>query len=169
MPPRFFDGKNDRQPAAPLSGPAPTLWAASSTRGTLVAGMVAMRPKRCTGDHGLRPGRARRRGRLRVEKEGVRVDVGEHGRGAEAHDDPRGGEERERRRHHLVAVAHAQRHEGHQERIGSRRDAHDVAASEKLGQGVLELVDLGSHDEVTVLDDSLHCGQELVVQRIVLL
>ena len=49
MAPRFFEGKNERQLAMPVTLHAPMACALSSTTGTVTAGRVAGRPKRCTG------------------------------------------------------------------------------------------------------------------------
>ena len=79
-----------------------------------------------------------------IEVERREVDVGEHRPRAQPRDRAGSGEEGERAGHHLVAGAHAERHQRDHQRIGSRRDPDGVGQPGAGRQLCLERLDLGA-------------------------
>ena len=118
------------------------------TEGAQVGGLA----EDVDGHHGPRALRDRRLGRVRVEAQGHRVDVGEHRRRAAACDRLSGRVERERGADDLVARADLERVEHEHERVGAVGAADRVLHAELLGGLALERLDLGAEDEATALE-----------------
>ena len=121
--------------------------------------------------HGHDRLRARRDARsdvLGIEVQGLRVDVGEHGRRADAGDRLGGRVERERGADHLVSATDLQRLEGEDERVRAVRHADGMRNTEEGGGLVLEGLHLRAEDEPPRLEDGGEPLLELVDERRVL-
>jgi hypothetical protein len=90
----------------------------------------------------------RRRDIRQVEVEADGADIGEHGRGADTADASARGEERERRRNHLVAGANSQAHQGEEDGVGAGGDPQGVADAEQLRHVSLEPIQFRAEDVV---------------------
>ena len=91
------------------------------------------------GDDGLRS-RAESSVRVgRIEVQGVRLDISEHGTGPDEGDDVRGGGERERRRHDLVPRLHAEGAHRQVEGGGAGVARDRVLRADERGERLLEL------------------------------
>ena len=132
--PRFFDGKKLKRRAARCR--CPSVRQADRLRRVLDDGHARLarsgassqaRPNRCTGKMARVLRVTRASAACGVEVEGARIDVGEHRARAQPRDGAGGGEERQRRGHHLVAGADAERHERDQQRVGAARHRDGVA------------------------------------------
>ena len=88
-------------------------------------------------DRQQRRGRARDRGghRRRIEVQRDRIDVGEHRTCALVEGDVRAGDERERRRDHLVAVPDADGAQREVQAGGAGRDGARVRGADARGEG----------------------------------
>ena len=122
------------------------------------------------GHHGPRALRDRRLGRVRVEAQGHRVDVGEHRRRAAACDRLGGREERVGGGHDLVPGADAERLQAQLERIGAVCDGHRVPVADRRRHLHLERPHVGAEDEPAgvdhVADELLYLGQQILVLRL---
>ena len=114
------------------------------------------------------PARHRRRRKIRANIERLRVDVHEHRRGTDIVDRTRGGEERERRRHDLVAAPDVQRPQPKEERVGAVRAANGVPRVRQRGHLPLQLLHRRAKDECLVVDDRQQGLQHFVPYRGVL-
>ncbi len=119
-------------------------------------------------EHGARARAERRTNTIDVERERLGVDVDEHRAGSDAHDALDGGEERERRRDHLVARSDAERQERAHERVRAARDPDGVARAQKLRRCGLERLHFGAEQEPLRRDDALDRGGEALGQARVL-
>ena len=196
--PRFFVGKNDKQPTSPTlparlpsASAAPIACAASST--TASRYLRAMLHERVEVDHlavqmhrqqrfdhsarraidepvaaQLAALRDRRADGGRIEVERRGIDVAEERPRTEARDDTGRREERERRRDDLVAGADVERHQRQQQRIGARRQAEAVLRLRVLGDLRLELGDAGPEDEALLVANLADRRLDLGAQRRVL-
>ena len=106
--------------------------------------------------------------RIDVQVVGRRVDVDQHRPRAEPGHASGGGEERKRRRDHLVAFADAGRHQRHQQRVGARRYPDCVRHLEVVGEFALEGEDFLAHDAALAVAHPGDGLEELVAQRPVL-
>jgi hypothetical protein len=88
----------------------------------------------------------------RVEVQRLRVDLGEDGCRAAAHDRLGGRVERERRADDLVAVPDPERVEDEHDRVGAVRDADGLLDAEELGRLAFEALNLGPEDEAARLE-----------------
>ena len=79
-----------------------------------------------------------------------------------------GGGEGEGRGDDLVAAADAQRHHRDQQRLGAAGHADAVARADEGGELVLQLLDLGAHDVLAVVEHALHARVDALAQRRVL-
>jgi hypothetical protein len=108
--------------------------------------------------------RARRRAPLelgRVEVESRRVDVAEDRR--RAHQDHRlgGREEAEGGHQHLVAGAGAERAQRDHQRVRAVADTDHRGGAEEVGEGLLELLDLGAENEGVGVGDRPPAHEQL--------
>ena len=161
--PRFFVGKNDRQPTSPMlparlpsASAAPIACAASSmtasrywramlTNASMIGHLaVEMHGHQRSDDSARRsidePVAAqlatlgdRRANGGGIEIERRGIDVAEERPRAEPRDDAGRREERERRRDDLVAGTDVERHQREQQRVGARRQAEAVLRLRVLG------------------------------------
>jgi hypothetical protein len=121
--------------------------------------------------HGEDDARARRDGgrdAVRVERERGRVDVDEHGPGAQLEGGGGGGHERERGSHHLGVRADAERLQAELDRVGARAHADRVAHAQVGGALRLEGLALGPQDELAAAQNLLDRRQNLRLDLLVL-
>ena len=104
----------------------------------------------------------------RIDVEGDRIDVDQHGPGTKPRDGAGGGEKRVRRRDHLIAGLDVEHHQREQHGVGARRQRDGMAHAEHRGELVLERVDLRAHDEPLAVRDARHRLENLVADRPVL-
>ncbi len=105
--------------------------------------------------HGQERGRARRdRGfdRRRIDRQPVRIDVGEDGRRAGHADGQCAEGRRERRRDDFVARADAERAERKRDRVGAVADAHAIAGAGGGGEFIFECGEFGAENEPAARD-----------------
>jgi hypothetical protein len=91
----------------------------------------------------------------RVDVAGVGLDVHEHRPGAQQHDGLDRGGEGEGRGDDLVAGLQVQRHHRDQQRLGAAGHGDAVLGAGEGGQGRFELLDLGAHDVLAVVQHTL--------------
>ncbi len=104
----------------------------------------------------------------RVDVVRTRFDVHEDRPGAEAPDDPGGREERVGGRDHLAAGACVERHQGDEQRVSPRGDAHAEPDRGQPGEFALEGFDLGPEDEALGFEHARDGGLNLGFNRGVL-
>ena len=104
----------------------------------------------------------------RIEVVGARVDVHEDRRGSEQGNGFHGGDEGERRGDHLVACAHAQRHQRDQQRIRAAGAGNAVLGAGARRQPRLQLRHLRPQDELAVGKHGAHARVDLRLQLCVL-
>jgi hypothetical protein len=117
-----------------------------------------------------RPGARRDRGLdpRGIDVAGVGLDVDPHRHAAQQRDGLGGGREGERRRDDLVAGLQVERHHRDQQRLGAAGDGDAMLRAGVRRQRGLELLDLGTHDVLAVVEHRLHAARDLVAQRGVL-
>ena len=99
--------------------------------------------------------------RLDIHVEGDFIDIDKHRRGAGERHHFAGGAEREGRADHRVARADALGHQHHQQRVGAAGAGHHMLGAAECRKISLELHDLRTVDEMTVLE---HPADRLVDQ-----
>ena len=100
---------------------------------------------------------------LRVEIEGLWLDVHEDGPGIQSRNHAGRGEEAEGTRDHLVLRADAERHQGDEKRVRAGGDADRVGRSHFVRESPLELLVDGSHDESAGREDLLHAPGDVAL------
>ncbi len=100
----------------------------------------------------------------RIEVVGLRVDVHQHRPGAAADDGAGGGEKRVSAGDDLVAGTDAERHQGHEQRVGAGGDADGVPHPDHRRQLALEPLDFGPENEPLAVADARDRGQRLVAE-----
>ena len=116
----------------------------------------------------LRLVRERRLDQRRIDIERARIDVDEYGRRAGERDHPGRRNERERRRHHLVAGTDTERHQRDEQRIRAARHCDAMARSRERRETTLELRDLRTHDVLPVLQHCIDARTDRAGERRVL-
>jgi hypothetical protein len=93
-----------------------------------------------------------------VQVEGSWIDVGEYGASAQSSDRTGGGEKREWGCYYLVAGPHAERHEGGEQGVCSRRHTHGVFDPGLNRNFLLECCHFGPKDVPATSKDSQGCS-----------
>ena len=96
-----------------------------------------------------------------IHREGARVDVHEHGRGARVVDRRDRRDERERHRDHLVARADVGREQRQVQRAGAGVDADAELRARVGGELLLELGHLAAERELAGIEHALDRGIDL--------
>jgi hypothetical protein len=103
-----------------------------------------------------------------VDVAGVGLDVHPDRHAAQQDDGLRRGRERERRGDDLVARLQVQRHHRDQQRLGAAGHGDAMFRAGMRHERGLELLHLGAHDVLAVIQHLLHAHGDLVAQRGVL-
>ena len=176
--PRFFVGKNEKQPIVPM----PPDGRAAIARADRLRGIFDDRNAGTRGNvdnrrHvGALAEQVHRQDRFRLRRESGRdgsgvdierggIDVDKHR--TRSHPGDRAGrrEERKRSRHDLVARTDVQGHQGGKERIRARRNANGVRDSKKRFELALEGFNLGTEDEVLRIADARDRVEHALAER----
>ena len=104
----------------------------------------------------------------RVDVVGIGLDVDENRFGAGSPDRAGGGEERVRRRDHLIAGADTASHQRQEQRIRSRGAADTASHAAILGQLGLERFHFRAHHEHLALEEPKDHGLDFVADRLIL-
>ena len=129
---------------------------------------VGAEPEEVHGNHCLRTRGDSPHNGIGLQQKRPRIDVDKDRPRTEARHAARGSKERKRWRDDLVPRSDAERHQGHEQRIGPRRHRNGMAHSDRGCQFRLESADFGAEDEVLRRADALDRTRDLVANRRIL-